>query len=580
MPSNPKKLSQFWQELKRRKVVRVITVYAAASFVILELVSIIVDPLRLPDWTLTFIIVLLFVGFILSVILSWVYDITPEGLQKTMSTNKDEEKQESEPKKKTSPIVWIGLVIIVTFSIFYLTRNLKRSSEISKLYKSIAVLPFENWSVDEEHAHLGNALANEIITELYKVHDFHVISYTSCARYQDPGNLTIPQIGRELGANFIIEGTVERQNDEVSIHVQVIKAKDDDHLWAREFKGKWKDIFKLQDDIALQVAEKLRTVLTPEEIDEIDEKPTHSTEAYDYYLRGLGIYESNINSKTQEAMVWFMEAIRIDSSFALPWTYLSMCYWRTLIPNTPDYYKVKEANEKALELDPGLNIALMNMAEILDNEYDFQGAEKFIQRALKAGPDHYFVLRNAGRFYTLLGKHELAISYCKKALEDDPSNPTALGYLYMAYFYSGRNDLAWSGLKNDTKFLNRNRAVNYYQILLERGHLDSIFQLPVAEINEYAWDFGQAAAHFICGNKAEAKKHIRHLEEEKSPSYNYMIAMVYAYGNDVEQVCRWLEQSYEEKEIMLTYLKVDPAFQKYRDEPCIKSILQKMNFPN
>ena len=408
MPTNPNKLSQFWQELKRRKVIRVITVYAAAAFVILELVSIIVDPLRLPDWTLAFVIVLLFVGFIISVILSWVYDITPEGLQKTIPISKSKEKQEFESKKKTSIAVWIGMVIIVTFCILYLTRTLKRDSEIFKLDKSIAVLPFENWSADEKHAHLGNALANEIITELYKVHDFHVISYTSSARYQDPGNLTIPQIGRDLGANFIIEGTVERQNDEVSIHVQVIKAKDDDHLWANEFKGKWKDIFKIQDEIALQVAEKLRAVLTPEEIDKIDEKPTRSPEAYDFYLRGLGIYETNIGSRTQEAMVWFKEAIRIDSSFALPWAYLSMCYWRTIPPKSPDYYRVKEANEKALELDPGLNIALVNMAEILDNEYDFLGAEEFILRALKAGPDHYYVLRNAGRFYTRLGKHELA----------------------------------------------------------------------------------------------------------------------------------------------------------------------------
>ncbi len=579
MPANPNKLSQFWKELKRRKVIRTITVYAAAAFVILELVSIIVDPLGLPDWTLAFVIVLLVVGFILSLILSWIYDITPEGIQKTLATDKEEEKPEFVTKKKTSLAVWIGLVVVVAFCILYLTRNLQHNSEITKLYKSIAVLPFENWSVDEEHAHLGNALANEIITELYKVHDFHVISYTSSARYQFPGNLTIPEIGKELGANFIIEGTVERQNDEVSIHVQVIKAKDDDHLWANEFKGKWKDIFKIQDEIAFQVAEKLRAVLTPEEIDEIDKRPTRNTEAYDYYLRGLGIYETNIGIRTQEAMVWFKEAIRIDSSFALPWTYLSMCYWRTLTPESPDYYKIKETNEKALELDPDLNIALVNMAEILDNEYDFQGAEKFIQRALDAGPDHYYVLRNAGRFYTLLGKNDLAISYCKKALQNDPSNPTALGYLYRGYFYSGQYELAWSGLKSDTKNSSRINAVNYYQILLERGHLDSIFQLSSPEVDKYAIDFGLAAAHLKCGNTGEAKKYLRQLEEEHSPSYHYMIAMANAYGNDAEEVCKWLEQSYEAQENMLTYLKVDPAFKKYRDEPRVKAILQKMNFP-
>jgi TolB-like protein/Tfp pilus assembly protein PilF len=579
MAIDPNKLTQFWQELKRRKVIRTVTVYAAASFVILELVSIIVDPLRLPDWTLAFVIVLLLVGFIISLILSWVYDITPEGLQKTVPAGKGAELDEIGTKKKTSLIGWIGLAVIVGFCMLYLTRNIKRSSEISKLDKSIAVLPFENWSVDEEHAHLGNALANEIITELYKVRDFHVISYTSAARYQDPGNLTIPQIGRELGANFIIEGTVERQGDEVSIHVQVIKAQDDDHLWANEFNGKWKDIFKIQDEIAFQVAENLRAVLTPEEIDEIDERPTLNPEAYDYYLRGLGIYETNIGSRTQEAMVWFKEAIRIDSSFALPWTYLSMCYWRTLQPYSPDYYKIKEANEKALELDPDLNIALVNMAEILDNEYDFEGAEQYIQLALEAGPDHYYVLRNAGRFYTLLGKHDLAISFCKRALKDDPSNPTALGYLYKGYFYGGHHELAWSGFNSEKHTIGRTNSIVYCQILLERGHLDSIFQIEGTELDKNALDFGQAAAYLMRGSEEEAKKYIQQLEEEKPPSYHYMIALAYAYGNDAMEVCNRIERSYEAHEIMLTYLKVDPAFQNYRAEPRVAAILEKMNYP-
>ena len=253
MPSNPNRLFRFWQELKRRKVGRVITVYAAASFVILELASIIVEPLKLPEWTVPMVIVLLLLGFILAVVFSWIYDITPEGIQKTISVTQSGSSEKKSSRKGSLLAFWISIAVLLAFGIFYLSRQVRRSTAISKLEKSIAVLPFENWSAEEEHAHLGNALANEIITELYKVHDFHVISYTSSARYQDPGTLSIPQIGKELGANFIIEGTVERQNDEVSIHVQVIHAIEDDHLWANKFKGKWEDIFDIQDEIALPV---------------------------------------------------------------------------------------------------------------------------------------------------------------------------------------------------------------------------------------------------------------------------------------------------------------------------------------
>ena len=544
---------------------------------ILELVSIIVEPMKLPDWTLSFVIVLLVIGFILAIILSWVYDITPEGMQKTLPTRLEVEKQEGVSRKGPRLVVWISLFVLVAFAIFYISGKVRQSTELYRLEKSIAVLPFENWSPGEEHAYLGNALANEIITELYKVQDFHVISYTSSARYQDPGSLTIPQIAKELGANFIIEGTVERQNDEVSIHVQVIQARDDDHLWANEFNGKWENIFEIQDEIAYHVAEKLKAVLTPEEIREIDEKPTGNTKAYEYYLRGLDIYETNIMDRTGEAMIWFREAIMLDSTFALPWTYLSMCYWRTTPIDSPEYYKIKEANKKALELDPDLNIALVNMAEILDNEYDFYGAEEYILRALEAGPEHYYVLRNAGRFYTLLGRHDLGISYCKKALQNDPTNPTALEYLYRNYFYAGQQLQAWPALKKNTK--NGHNAVNYYQLLLEHGHLDSIFQMAPSSPNENVRNFGLAAAHLMAGQQTEADKYLVLLEENKSSNYNYLIALAHAYGNNPDELCNSLERSYEAREIRLAYLKVDPAFEKYRSELKVKAILQKMNYP-
>ena len=274
MPTNLNKLSQFWQELKRRKVVRVITVYAATSFILLELVDIVSEPLRLPGWTLSFVIVMLLVGFIISITLSWVYDITPEGLQKTAPASQVKSEEKKATSRGSRIILLISILVIISFVVYFISGNVRQSSEIHKLKKSIAVLPFENWSAGEEFSHMGNAIANEIITELSKVQDFHVTSYTSSSQYMGANKLPIPQIGKELGVNFIIEGTVERQNENVNIHVQVIQAEDDDHIWANEFSGEWGEIFKIQDDIALAVAEKLKAVLTYEEIEKIDIKPT------------------------------------------------------------------------------------------------------------------------------------------------------------------------------------------------------------------------------------------------------------------------------------------------------------------
>jgi len=572
MPDSPGKLSQFWQELKRRKVTRTITVYAAAAFVILELVSIIVEPLKLPEWTLPLIIVLLCVGFIIAIILSWIYDVHPEGgIVKTEPSHKV--KEDDTPKSSNSWKIasYISFVVIVGLIVL----NIIPRTNLLQETKILAVLPFENWSADEANSHLGNALANEIITELSKVRDFHVVSYTSASRYKDKSDLSIPQIGRELGANFIIEGTVERQNDRVSIHVQVIQAENDNNIWANEYTGDWKDIFIIQDEIALNVAAQLEAVLTNEDRARIDENPTGNPEAYDFYLKGLYFYEEGGDGLNIEAISRFKEAIRLDSSFALPWTYLAMCYWRqTDYSRSAQFQKAKEANKRALELNPNLSIAIVNMAEILDNEYDFQGAEEQISLALKTDPNNQYVLRNAGRFYTILGEHAMSIAYCNQALKDDPNNRAALLYLMRAYFYSDQFENARATEKMLDKQGYKGNEFLHYQLLLDEGLLDMIFSEPPYKDAEDAQSVGLAAAYFISGDMEMGEKQIIRLRE--TGILYYHIAMAYAYGVHTEEVCTWLERSFEKRETVLIYLAVDPAFASYRNEPRIMAILQKM----
>jgi len=324
------------------------------------------------------------------------------------------------------------------------------------------------------------------------------------------------------------------------------------------------------------VAEQLKTTLTREERTRIDEYPTHNPVAYDYYLKGLYFYEIG-NRTTQDAITWFEEAIRLDSSFALPWTYLSMCYWRqSENTDSPLFQKAKQTNERALELVPDLSIAIVNKAEFLNNAYDFQGAEEQIKLALKTDPNNQYVLRNAGRFYTLLGRHATSIAYCKQALDVDPTNRSVLYYLTRAYFYAGRYEDAWNTLTRSEE-LGFTDHVLYYQILLEQGHLDRIFNPPPFQDDEIAHNVGLAAAYFNSGNREMAEELCDHLKE--AGARRYRVAMAYAYGDETREVCTWLERSYEKREIMLTYLAVDPAFEKFRDEPRVKAILQKMNFP-
>jgi hypothetical protein len=200
-----------WQELKRRKVTRTITVYAAAAFVIIEVANNISDPLNMPGWISRWIIILLGIGLLIAIFLSWIFDITPEGIVKTTADEEPQAKPETSSTRSWKLATYISVSIIVIFVVYNILSGINRSLNLQKLDKSIAVLPFENWNSDEEYAHMGDAIANEINTQLTKIKEFHIFSYTSSSQYKGPNKPTIPQIGKELGANFIVKGTVERQ---------------------------------------------------------------------------------------------------------------------------------------------------------------------------------------------------------------------------------------------------------------------------------------------------------------------------------------------------------------------------------
>ncbi|MCK4751750.1 MAG: hypothetical protein KAT15_32060, partial [Bacteroidales bacterium] len=285
MPGHPNKLSQFWQELTRRKVVRVITVYAAAAFVILELVSIIADPLKLPEWTLPLVIVLLCIGFIIAVILSWVYDITPEGIEKTEPAQREKKEEKTVTSSGWKIASYISFVVIVVLIILNIFPHSNRSNETTTPGRSIAVLPFENMSDSSEFAHLGDAMTDEIIMQLYKIKTFEVRSRTSVVQYKDTEK-TSPTIGKELNVNYLLEGTTQRYKDQVRIRVQLIHSSTDDHIWGDIYEGDWKDIFNIQMKVAKQVASELKAALSPEEIETIEKIPTHNPEAYNLYLKG------------------------------------------------------------------------------------------------------------------------------------------------------------------------------------------------------------------------------------------------------------------------------------------------------
>jgi TolB-like protein/cytochrome c-type biogenesis protein CcmH/NrfG len=473
--------------------------------------------------------------------------------------------------------ILLALIVLGYFFIPILSKSSK------PLEKSIAVLPFINDSPDQENAYFINGIMEEILNNLKKIGDFRVISRTSVEHFRGEAKPTLPEIARKLNVNYIVEGSGQKYGNKFVLRVQLLAANKEKHLWGRSYEqviNETNDIINIQSQIAQSIASELQANITPEEKQRIDKIPTKSLKAYDAYLKGQFFYEKSSNEEDEKAVFWFKEAIRLDSTFALPWTYLSMFYCRLAsTADSPEFKEAKRTSEKALELDHNSGIAIVNMAEILESEYNFEGAEEKIKAALEIDPDNQYVLRNAGRFYTRLGKRKESISLCNRALQNDPTNPTALVYLALAYFYSDSLTQAMATLNKYHELEYKGLSWLYYEILLAEGDTGRIVKEPSFDDDDNARNVALAAVNFESGHKNEAEYLCGQLVEMKIDYYAYWIAFAHAYADEPEEVCTWLERSYVMKEKRLSYLGVEPAFRKFKNEPCIRKFLNKMKFP-
>ena len=225
-------INNIFQELKKRKVFRSLAIYAAASFIILQVCSIVFPALLLPEWSMRLIVVLLIIGFPALIIFSWIYDVTPEGVIKTDS---------GKSSSNTNYSTLILILVVVGGLIFYFQDRLFKPVLNPK---SVAVLPFDNYSPNPDDKYLSAGFTEVIIANLAKVQDLLVISRTSVMRYQDT-EMSLKEIAKELNVANILEGSIQRNGNKIRVVGQLIEAKTDKHLWAETYDADFEDIFSI-----------------------------------------------------------------------------------------------------------------------------------------------------------------------------------------------------------------------------------------------------------------------------------------------------------------------------------------------
>jgi TolB-like protein/tetratricopeptide (TPR) repeat protein len=381
------------------------TVYAGAAFVILELVDMITEPFGLPSWTFKLAVVFLSMGFIVAIILSWIYDIHSEGgIIKTEPAHKV--KAEDTPKSSNSWKIasYISFVVIVGLIVLNI---IPRSDRKDILDKSIAVLPFKNDSPDEEKMYFINGTMEAILDNLCKIEDLRVPGRTSVEQYRDNPK-PIPVVAEEMNVSYILEGSGHRDGDNVRLFVQLLDGRKDQHLWSKSYDVGIEEIFSMQSEIAQLVAAEIEAIITPEEKQLVEKKPTTSLTAHDYFQRGCEefwkYWLDNDSSALGKAEDLYLEALIYDSTYANAYTGLARVFLGKI-----DYESIFSEDY----LDSVLILSDIALS------YDNQLAEAYTIR---------------GQYYEQIGKSEQAIKEFDRAIQLNPNDWIAYNSIGVLYF--------------------------------------------------------------------------------------------------------------------------------------------------
>ena len=321
---NPPK---FLTELKRRNVYRAAVAYGVVAWFLTQLTTQIFPFFEIPNSAVRFVVIALAVGFPIAMLLSWLYELTPEGIVRTEDVEPAQARSVQRTTGRILDFIIIGVLLLVIAMMIVGRRPFYRQTGESISQKSIAVLPFENLSRDPDNAYFADGIQEEILTRLAGIADLKVISRTSTQRYQSkPGNLS--EIAKQLGVANILEGSVQRAGDQVRVNVQLLNAQSDSHLWADTYDRKLVDIFVVESEIAKAITKALQAKLTGREEQALAVRPTNNPEAYDAYLRGLAFdarYSSHLDHvlDAEKAIGFYERAVQLDPNFALAWARLS-----------------------------------------------------------------------------------------------------------------------------------------------------------------------------------------------------------------------------------------------------------------
>ncbi len=437
---NPK---NFFAELKRRNVYKVAVAYVIVGWLVMQIAATVVPALHLSDAVTSAVVLLVILGFPIALIFAWAFELTPEGLKRTEDIDLSKSITRKTGRKLDFLIIAVLLLVIGILLFQRLHPNVSPAVS-SSIEKSIAVLPFENFSEDKAFAFFADGVQDEILTDLAKIADLKVISRTSVMQYRNTATRNLPEIAQALKVAHVLEGSVQRSGNRVRVSAQLIDARNDTHVWVEKYDRELADIFAIQSEIAQKIADQLQAKLSPKEKAAIQERPTKDLAAYDLYLRAKElISESYVNPFAKEA---YFKAVQVldqtvgrDPAFLL--AHCRLAYAHDLIyfqdyDHTETRRALAETSVRAavrLQPDSG-ETHLAQAIHFYWGYRNYDGAREELAKAERALPNNAQIFLFLGLIDRRQGRWDEAIRNLERALDLDPRNQDTLTDLGDTYF--------------------------------------------------------------------------------------------------------------------------------------------------
>jgi len=506
----------FIGEIKRRKIFHVAAVYLVVAWLLIQVVATVESPLNLPDWADTLVILLLAIGFPITLVMTWGFNLTPEGLVKEGNGDAPAASQ-----SRRLEYVLIGLVVVALGWLVYRVEfDLGDAVGVQRdgvLPNSIAVLPFDNLSLDPEDAFFAAGIHESTLNQLAKIRDLIVIARTSVMQYKDDPP-PIHEIAKALNVESIMEGSVRYADGRVLISAQLIAGRTGGHLWSDEFNRELTDVFAVQVEVAQQIAMALQVQLLPDELARIENRPTESTEAYQHYLHALSMPPTVLYPEYVPAHIESLKrAIAADPDFAEAYSKLAFVYY-----SSSDRQLAADYAQKAIELDPTVGEAHFILG--LSARYYYarqEEARMAFERAIDLGSSNPRVLVGSARqLAEQSGQYVDAIRIAERAVTIQPheSSHEQLGFIYLR-----AGDLAAAA-----------------------RHIRESIRLNPAAYDTYVY---LAAVEYLNGNHSAAKENLHRASQNMPPSAtfraDYILPYLYGLLGDTAHAERFLAEQKE-----------------------------------